>query len=234
MRRTKMIWPCLLAALAIGGLAAAAASAITPEFLHEGKEVTNKGFLVKSKVGVTLIEFAGTKYKISCNSSTAEGKIKGRTEVEGVVGKFKECRAKEAEESMECEVKSTSPPGGKEEIITKTLKGRLGVVAKSEAASETGLLLEPAVGTIYVTIKGSKECLPSETSEVKGGLIGEVTPTKTLKLKGELIYKSKAGTSQEIKKFTGESGTHELELFEVKTPLESNDTIEFSETVEVT
>ncbi len=234
MRLTKMIGLCAAGAFAIGGLAVAHASA-APEFLHEGKEVLNKGFVVKSKgAGATLVELGETKYKIVCTGSTAVGKIKGKTEVDSVVVKFTGCRAKEAGEAVECEVKSTSPLGGKEEIITKTLKGRLGLVLAAEATSERGLLLLPSSGTVYVTITGSTECLPAETSEVKGSLIGEIKPVHTLKLKGELVYKTKEQKTQLLKKFTGESATHELEIFAVKTPLEAVDSIEYEETVEVT
>ncbi len=232
MRLTKTIGLCLALMFAVSGLTTTGASA-EPEFLHEGKEVLKKSFTVKSKTGATLIELGMTKYKIVCSSSTASGKIKGTTEVEGVVAKFKECRAKEAEELHECEVSSTSPLGGKEEIITKTLKGRLGLVASTEAASKRGLLLLPNSGTVYVTIKGSTECLPQETSSVKGSLIGEVTPINTLKVKGELIYKAVEEKTQMIKKFVGESAMHELEIFGVKTPLEAVDSVEYDETVEV-
>jgi hypothetical protein len=233
MRRMTMTGLCLAVALAIGGLAATAAAA-APEFLHEGKEILKTGFVAKSKTGATLVELGETKYKIVCTSSMSTGKIKGKSEVDGVVAKFKGCRAKEAEEAHECEVNSTNPLGGKEEIITKTLKGRLGEVASIEANSERGLLLLPSTGTVYVTIKGSTECLPAETSEVKGSLIGEIKPVHTLKPKGELVYRTKAGKSQLIKKFVGESAMHELEIFEVKTPLESVDTVEYEESVEVT
>jgi hypothetical protein len=233
MRLTKTIGLCLAAMFAVSGLAASGASA-APEFLHEGKEVLKKGFTVKSKTGATLIELAPTKYKIACTSSVSSGKIKGTTEVESVIAKFKGCKAREEQELHECEVNSTSPLGGKEEIITKTLKGRLGAVASTEATSERGLLLLPNTGVVYVTIHGSLECLPAENSEVKGSLIGEVKPIKTLKVKGELIYKAVEEKAQKIKKFSGETGTHELEIFEVNTPLESVDTVEYEETVEVT
>ena len=228
-----MIGLAALAVFAVGGQAGTTASA-EPEFLHAGKEVLKKGFTVTSNApGATLVELE-KKYKIVCASSTSTGKLKGKSEVDGVVAKFKGCKAKEAEEGLECEVNSTSPLGAKEEIITKTLKGRVGLVVKAEATSERGLLLLPSIGTVYVTITGSTECLPAETSEVKGGLIGEIKPIKTLKLKSELIYKTKEQKTQLIKKFIGESAMHELEIFEVKTPLEAVDTIEYEETVEVT
>jgi hypothetical protein len=228
-----MIGPVALVAFAIAGQVGTTALA-EPEFLHSGKEVSKKGFVVNSQApGATLVELE-TKFKIVCTSSTTTGKIKGKSEVDGVVAKFKGCKAKEAEATHECEVNSTSPLGANEEIITKTLKGRIGLVASAEATSGRGLLLLPSIGTVYVTIAGSTECLPAETSEVKGSLIGEIKPIKTLKLKGELIYKTKEQKTQLIKKFIGESAMHELEIFEVKTPLEAADTIEYEESVEVT
>jgi hypothetical protein len=233
MKRMQRLGFGLVAGIVIGGLGAVPATA-APEFLHEGKEVVHKTFLVKSKAATIYFEVSGTKYKIACVGSTANGKIKGTKEVEGVVIKFTGCKAKEAEESTQCEVKSTSPAGAKEEIITKTLKGKLGTVASVEAASERGLSLEATTGTVFATITGSLVCLPSETSEVKGSLVGEIKPVKTPKVKGELVYKAKEEKQQMIKKFVGELGTHELEAFEVKTPLETLATTEFEETVEVT
>jgi len=217
------------------GCSASTLAMAAPEFLHEGKELVKKGFVVRGATATIYVEIAGTKYKIVCKSSTASGKVKGTTEVEGVVLKFKGCKGKEAEELHECEVNSTSPLGAKEEIITKTLKGSLGVVAKAEAVSERGLLLTPASGTVFVTIKGSPECLPQETTEIKGSLIGEIKPVKTLKLKGELVFKTAEEEKvQMIKKFVGESPVHVLEAYGVKAPLATLATTEFEETFEVT
>jgi hypothetical protein len=233
MRLIKSTGLALLAALVLGGIASTSAVAV-PEFLHEGKELVKKGFTVKSTTATIFVELAPIHYKITCKSSTASGKVKGTTEVEGVVLKFKGCKGREEEELHECEVNSTSPLGAKEEIITKTLKGRLGTVAKTEAASERGLLLQPATGVVFVTIKGSLECLPKEITEVKGSLIGEIKPVKVLKVKGELLFKTVEGKAQMIRKFAGETGTHELESYEVNTPLEATASTEFEETFEVT
>jgi hypothetical protein len=235
MRHVKRVGVALLLVLGVGDAVSALASA-QPEFLHSGKEVpsTKTAFTVKSKTGMTLIELAETKYKISCTSSLSTGRIKGTTKVEGVTGRFKGCKAKVGSEEKQCEVSSIEPVGKKEEIVTKELKGRLGSVLSTEAETGVGLLLEPASGEVYVTIMGSTECLPTETSEVKGSLIGEIAPIKKEQKTGELLYKIKSESVQMIKKFTGESATHELELFGVKTPLESKDTIEFQEAIEVT
>ena len=233
MRRTKTIGLSIVAAFAMSGLVSTPALAV-PEFLHEGKEVVKKGIVVKGKTGTIYIEVGAIHYKIVCTSSSATGKIKGTKEVEAVVIKFKGCRAKESEETRECEVNSTSPLGGKEEIITKTLKGKLGTVAVAEAASERGLSLEASSGTVFAALKGSSLCLPAETSEVKGILFGEIKPVKTPKLKGELVFNTKEMKTQTIRKFVGESVMHELEVFEVKTPLETAATTEFEEMVEVT
>jgi hypothetical protein len=233
MRGTRTIGVGIVAALAMFGPVSTSALA-APEFLHEGKEIVKKGIVVKGKTSTIFVELGETKYKVSCTSSMATGKIKGTKEIEAVVLKFKGCRGKEAEEAHECEVNSTSPLGAKEEIITKTLKGRLGTVALAEAASERGVALEAATGTVFTTIRGSTECLPAETSEVKGILFGEIKPVKTPKLKGELVFSTKEQKIQKIRKFVGETGTHELEVFEVKTPLEATATTEFEELVEVT
>jgi hypothetical protein len=85
-----------------------------------------------------------------------------------------------------------------------------------------------------LTLTSSTECLPKETAEVVGSLIGEITTTKKEQKTGEVLYKVVTEKEQMIKKFTGESATHELELFGVRTPLEAKDEIEFEEPVEVT
>jgi hypothetical protein len=233
MKRLRRIEMALVAALFVSGVLAGSASAITPEFLHEGKEVVAKGFKVKSGKVVISFTVSGTPYKISCIASTSEGKLKSTKEVEAVTTKLTGCTAKKGEAKTECEVKSSSPEGSKEEVVTKELKGRLGSVAKSEAASEVGLLLEPVTGSVYVTLKGSAECLPKETSEVKGSVIGEVTPTKKEQTTGELLYKLFSGKEQLIRKFTGDSTVHELEVFGVKALLESAGTVTYGEKVEV-
>ena len=233
MKRMQRLGFGLVAGIVIGGLGAIPATA-APEFLHEGKELVKKGIFVKGKAATIYIETGETKYKIACTASTASGKIKGTKEVEAVVIKFTGCKAKEAGESTQCEVHSTSPLGAKEEIVTKTLKGKLGAVASGEGTSERGLSLEATTGTVFAAIAGSLVCLPAETSEVKGILIGEIKPVKTPKIKGELVYKVKEEKQQMIKKFVGEMTMHELEVFEVKTPLETLATTEFEETVEVT
>lgn len=233
IRLTRRIGLGAVLALAVGGFGTTTALAV-PEFLHEGKELVKKGFTVKSGTATMFVQLNETKYKITCTSSTATGKVKGTKEVEAVVIKFKGCRAKEAEESHECEVNSTSPLGVKEEIITKTLKGRLGMAAVAESTSERALALEGTTSTVFTTIRGSTECLPAETSEVKGVLYGEIKPIKMPKIKGELVYKVKEEKSQMIKKFVGEGIIHELEVFEVKTPLAATAMTEFEELVEVT
>jgi hypothetical protein len=232
MRQTRLIGLALTIAVTLGAVLASAAAA-APEFLHGGKEVKT-GFTLKGKTTTIYADVSETKYKIVCTSAAATGKVTSTTKVETVVNKFKGCKAKKGAEKHECEVKSTEPAGKKEEIVTKTLKGRLGSVAKAEAESEVGLILEPAEGEAYAVITGSTECLPKETSEARGDLIGEITPIKVEQKTGEIAYKTTGEVQQNIKKFTGESATHELELFGVKTPLESTDSIEFEVTVEIT
>jgi hypothetical protein len=232
MRQTRLVGIALVAMLALGAIMVGVAAA-APEFLHEGKEVKT-GFTASGKTTIMRVELAEAQYKITCTSASASGKITSTTKVEAVTDKFKGCKAKLAEEERVCEVKSISPEGKKEEIISKELKGKLGAVATSEAASGVGLKLEPASGEVYVTITGSTECLPSESSEIHGNLIGEITPIKKQQTTSELIYKVKSEKEQLVKKFTGETATHELEAFGVKAPVEGKDTITFEQAVEVT
>jgi hypothetical protein len=224
----------LVVVLALSGMAATSAVA-TPEFLHTGKEVTNKGVHIMGKTVKMHIELGETKYSVTCTSTTSEGGvISGTTLVKNVKARFKGCRAKESEESTECEVNSFSPAGGKEEVITKTLKGKLGEVALSEASSLRGLKLEPATGGVFVTITGSLSCLPAETIEATGNLIGEVTPVKKAVVTAHNTYKTIEEKLQQIKKFKGETGTHVLEEFGVQIGVEGEQKVEFEETVEIT
>jgi hypothetical protein len=229
--RMKTVGLGVATALAVGGITAAPALA-QPEFLHEGKEVVAKHFTAKSKTVTARMTVSGTPYQIVCKTDKSEGSLKGKSEVEKVTTKFKECKAKMSSETKECEVKSTSPEGAKEEIITKELKGVLGVVSKTEAESEVGLRLEATTGEVYATITGSTECLPKETGNVTGSVISEVAPVKKLQRTGSFVLATTMG-EQMIRKFTGESNIHELEIFGVPAPFEAKAEVEYGETVEV-
>lgn len=237
MRRAREIGLVMTIASALGALTVAAATAVTPEVLHEGKEVSKKTVKVSGKTTKLYVEVSGNHYLVTCQTATSTGgKIKGTTEVENVTAKFKSCKAKENEETKECSVRSSSPSGAEGELISKTLKGKLGEVALSEATSGVGLKLEPVSGTTYITLMGSLECLPAENSEAKGSLIGEVTPINTSVLTAHSNYKVQEGTPelQVISKFKGESGVQQLEAFSVQIGVEGEEKVEFEEKVEIT
>ena len=236
MRYARALVLTLLVVFASSAVTAASATA-APEFLHSGKEVVNKSVKIQGKTVKMYVELGAIKYYVTCSSSTSEGgEINGTTEVRNVKARFKGCLAKESEELHQCSVRSFSPSGAEGEVITKTLKGKLGEVATSEATSEVGLKLEPASGFVYVTLTGSTECLPAETVEAKGSLIGEVTPIggEGVIISGQITYKTKEEKHQLIRKFKGESAVHELEYFEIPIAIESEDKVEYGEKVVVT
>jgi hypothetical protein len=136
---------------------------------------------------------ASTGETITCTADASAGKINGPSTVGNLAVTFTGCIGKSG--SSECAAKS---PGAKEgTIVTNTLKGEFGEVKASEATTLTGLLLEPASGTEFVTIEGS--CLV--TAAVSGSLAGEVSPVGVLSSTGKLVFSGSKGT-QKIKEIT--------------------------------
>jgi hypothetical protein len=227
MRHIKSLGCALAALLAINAVAASAALA-EPEFLKTGKtEVAKKGFTSTSGAGEMLVP---KKAKITCTEDTNKGKIKGTKEVEKVTVTFKKCKGENLENKKTCEVKSTEPAGGSEEVITKELKGKL---VETAVGTKVGLLLEPEKAP-FVKLKG--ECLPVTETPVEGGIVGEVTPVGKLVKEGELIYRIEK-EKQQIKTFTsgGKEEEKVLKAFSIaEAPLMSTDKIKFEEEVEVT
>ena len=184
----------------------------------------------KSTSGAGVLTVAGIKVK--CKKDKDTGEITGTGTVGKVVVTFEECTS--TKEAKECK---TNSPGAKAgEIVTKELKGELGTVAKAEAASEVGLLLEPASGTEFVTLE-KNECIIE--TKVTGKVAGEVTPVKKLQTTGKLEFKTVEGKGekQSIKKITTEAGKKEepsLKAFGLTATEETSDENTFEEAVEVT
>ncbi len=138
---------------------------------------------------------------IVCKTMTTSGEIEAPKNLTKVKITLKECKGEETKTKKTCEVKSTSPTGGKEEIVTKSLKGELGSVSKTEAASEVGVLLVPESGSVWAEIEGS--CFsPITKAAIEGGLIGQFTPAGKVQTTAELVYSDSAG-KQKIQKFEG-------------------------------
>jgi hypothetical protein len=172
--------------LALSLVTVAAASAADPEF----KGSTKQTFKTTSGTG-TLESSAGTK--IVCTKDGSVGEVQGASKVGKVVVTFTGCNGEEG--GSKCTAQSAGAKTG--EIITKTLDGELGLVAKTEAASGVGLLLLPESGKEFVSPEGS--CLTK--APVEGSIAGEASPIGVLSTTGKLSYTGSAG-SQGIKEIT--------------------------------
>jgi hypothetical protein len=140
---------------------------------------------IKGDSGSATLENSLGTESVSCTSDNSNGEITGPRTIGAVVIVFSGCRGLGS--AGKCTAKSTSAKGG--EIVTATLKGELGTVKTSEAASGVGLLLLPASGTSFTTIEGT--CLTAAT--VSGDVAGEVNPTFTTTKSLNVLLLGKAG-----------------------------------------
>jgi hypothetical protein len=228
MRTVKILGLCFVAVLAVGAMVTPAAWA-KPEFLEKnGKELVKKKFTFAGTEGKVYI---GSSEAIKCKKEEGSGEVVTKEEnkkVAKVKITFKECLM-ENTSGETCKPKSKGGTEGK--IETNELKGELGEVAKAEAESEVGLRFEPVSGTTFVTLEG--KCLPSTPAAIEGSLICEVKPVGTLAKEGKLVC-AMANEFQKIRKFKGESTTHELSGFSLESlPVEEMSTTKFEEEVKV-
>ncbi len=228
MRTIRILGLCFIAALTIGAVASPAAWA-KPEFLEKnGKELVKKKFTFSGTEGKVFI---GPSSVIKCKKDEGSGEVVSKEEnkkVTKVKTTFKECSAEDAAKET-CKPKSKGGTEGK--IETNELKGELGEVAKAEAESEVGLKFEPASGTTYVTLEG--KCLPSSPAPIEGSLICEVKPVGAPAKEGKLVC-TMASEVQKIRKFKGETATHELEGFGLESiPVEDTSITKFEEEVQI-
>jgi hypothetical protein len=197
MTRIKLLGVALVAAFAFAALSVASAQAADPVLLvcSKVKETglyidqnclkhseTHKGnwelllFLAGEKIPLktetktaTLESAVGEV--ITCPTSTSGGEITSEDNINGIVVKFTECKGHKSGQKEECAVNSTNREPGSGEIVTNTLKGLLGLVAKpSESTSGVGLLLEPESSAVFVTIAGTA-C--STEATVENNVAGE-------------------------------------------------------------
>jgi hypothetical protein len=155
-----------------------------------------------------------TKLEISvnvivCKTSTISGEIEAPKNLTKVKLVLKECKGEETSTKKTCEVRSTSPSGGKEEIVMQSLKGELGSASKSEATSEVAVLFTPESGSVWTEIEGS--CFsPITKAAIEGGLVGEFTPVGKIQTAAEFVYRGN------IQKFEGKAQTLKVTVLGVK------------------
>jgi hypothetical protein len=132
--------------------------------------------------------------------------------------------------SKECPQKSPGASGSGE-IVSTTLKGELGTVKTSEAASGVGLLLAPESGARFYTL--AETACGLETA-VTGKLAGEVSPIGHSQTTSKVIFGVTSG-KQDIKAISvlGAVVEPELVAFSDTVTEEASESLSFGSAVEV-
>jgi hypothetical protein len=211
----------LLAVLALSVVTTAAASAALPEF---------KPVPTKHKFTATsgTFKLAAALDPTTCSKSTTVGEITGASTVGKVVVTYTGCEGTGS--GGKCKMKSVGAAEG--EIVTKSLKGELGTVAKTEAASERGILLQPEVGKTFAELAaGTCEI----GGNIEGKVAGEVTPIGKKQTTLSFVFAA-SGSSQKIKHITVAGGAVEPKLLVLGNAATETvtDEVTFEEALEVT
>jgi hypothetical protein len=221
--RTALLGALTMLALSLA-TAGVAAAATLPEFkpVPTKKKFTSTSGTVTWKMGTETI---------TCTKSTTAGEITGVSSLGKTVIKFTGCRFKNSG-GTECPLHSVGAKS--EEVVTDALKGELGTVEKSEAASGAGLLLEPETGSAISAVTSACNS-PTET-ELEGKLAGEVATVGKKATTDKLVFGVTSG-KQDIKEITVKSGTKKPAFrgwgFAAIT-MEASDELTFEEALEVT
>jgi hypothetical protein len=228
--KSKSVLLALIAVFAMSAVAASAASAALPEFKPMP---TKKKFTSTS--GTFLWRVASEPVTISCSKTTTSGEITSSSTFGKMVTKFTGCQMNKGSEGP-CPVRSV---GGKaEEIVTSSLKGELGTVSKSQAASEVGMLLEPETGHELWTL--ASIAAPCSMPEVafEGNIAGEVSAIGKKQSTSKLAFAPVSPTGkQKIAEITVKRGLVKPKLIDWgadQMTLEGTDETTFEEALEVT
>ena len=223
--KSNSVLLALVAVFAMSAVAVASASAALPEFkpVPAKKKFTSTSGVVKWTMGTE---------SFTCSKSTTAGEVAGASTLGKVVIKFTGCKAI-IKGTEECSINSSSPLGAAGEVITKSLKGELGTVKTSEAASGVGLLLEQEVKGTGITTFANVSCLPE--SKLTGSLAGEIVTVGKKQATNKLVFGVTSG-NQNISSITVKSGKQapELEAWGTTLGVEGSDEMSFEEALEVT
>jgi hypothetical protein len=164
---------------------------------------------------------------ITCSKDTSAGEVTSAATVGRVVGTFTGCKAKKGEE--ECAINSAGAKEG--EIVTKTLKGELGEVAASEAATRVGLLFEPETGSEVVKLA---KVICSSEAAISGSIAGGASPTNSSQTTSKVIFGT-TSKHQAIRHLTvkGVSRSPSLEAFGLAAIEETTEALLFEKAVEL-
>lgn len=163
MRNLKTMGLALVAVFLLGAVAAAGASASTPEFKAEG-EVAGITFTGSGGAGYLITKDGAHKVECSSNEHSG-GKIKDANETEGTVVTFKGC--KDAASGVSCN--SAGKAAGT--IVTTTVNGEL--VYWGPEKNKAGIWLKPASGSTFATFSCVFFGSGTEIT-VTGGVVGQI------------------------------------------------------------
>jgi hypothetical protein len=178
-KRIGTVVLALAAITAMTALAPVTASASLPMFSHWPLSFTLTS-------GTGTLE-TSTGQKVVCKSDLGNGNITGLQTFLALV-LFHGCEAHEG--ASECPAHS---PGEPEGLLHIHINGELGTIKAGTDAGNTGALLEPALGGIFVTIIGS--CLTPKEAAVEGTAAGLLLPVNTETTTGTLTVFGSAGKS---------------------------------------
>ena len=133
-----------------------------------------------------------------------------------------------------CTEKFSSITGKTGEIVTNPIKGLLGTVKTTEAASGVGLLFEPETGKRFVTFAGTTVPCTIPEATTNGNVAGEVTPINKLQETIKIVLVG-AGHVQNIREIIvlGKKVNPELEAFGSESSETATDLTTFSGKVEI-
>ena len=167
MKVTRLVGLAVVAILAVGAMAASTALASTPEF-----KVLPLGPKFTTTSGVSVL--AAATDTVTCAGDTSTGEITSMDTVGRVVVKYTGCQINTA--TCSAKIKSLPTGGHAGEIVVNTVKGRLGTVKTSEAATGVGILFEPETHQSSLPSKKPRVALRPTTL---GDVAAEVSPVNS-------------------------------------------------------
>jgi len=175
MKVARLFCLVLAAVFAVGMVAASLASASgDPEFIHLPAK---KAF--KSDSGVSVLR-SSLGEVVTCESDVDTGEITSMDEVGKVVVHFLGCSVKTGAGSV-CTIKTEGVSGTEGLVITKTLRGLLGLVHNdSEATTLVGILFEPETSNVFVQFAATGAPCETPLTSVEGKVAGEISPILVL------------------------------------------------------
>jgi hypothetical protein len=226
----KSVLVAYLVAFALGAVGVSAAQATAPEWFQKGKVISKNIGFTSTGGAVTLL--SGDSFK--CTTEESTGEIEKPNKERKVTITLTGCYGENKVTGTKCQLKSKGAKG-EEEIVTYALRGELGSVAKKEAASEVGFLLEgeAEAGTLAVL---ESTCFAGGGAALTGNVAGEVTPVHKEQTMSELIFAKNMSGEQNIQEIEvgKEKLKPKLRLRGLSAYLESTEKVTFAEAVEVT